>query len=76
MTLFYQHDRAISAAEEAALTQYTENGGILLVTGQHSLGTPVDSRLANVCHVATEGDYSGHTECRVVDEAYPALDGL
>ena len=75
VTIFRNFDRAISADEETALTQYVENGGTLIVTGYDSMGHPTDERLANVCHVTTTGDGPFAGACSVTDGAHPALDG-
>lgn len=75
MVVFYQNNRAISAAEQSALDQYIQCGGVLLLTGYDSLGSPTDTRLAAVARVTTSGDYTGHTRCTITSDAHPATTG-
>jgi hypothetical protein len=75
MVVFYNYDREITAAEESALDQYVQCGGVLLVTGYDSMGHPTDTRLARVARVTTSGDYVGHTSCTVTDDSHPATTG-
>jgi len=51
--------RQITTAEETALEAYIQGGGSLIVTGQDTLGSPDDPRLADVVRSSTYGDEMG-----------------
>ena len=73
--IFYNHNRAISSAEQTALDAYVTSGGRLLVTGYDSLGSPTDPTLASVLRVTTTGDGPFVTSCTVTDGDHPVTDG-
>ena len=75
VVVFHNYNRAIAAAEQTALDQYVQCGGVLLVTGYDSLGSPTDPLLAAVARVGTSGDGPFSTACTVATDANPALDG-
>jgi len=74
--IFYQHDRVITEAEATALSGYVEGGGVLVVTGYDSLGSPTDARLAGVVRSSTQGDGPfGQRSSTVADVDVPATNG-
>jgi len=55
VVIFYNDNRAITTAEQAALETYIQGGGNLVVTGYDALYSADDPRLADVVRSATYG---------------------
>ena len=75
LVVFHNNDRGISLAEQSALASYVDEGGILLVTGHDSLGSPTDTLLASVLGLSTEGDEPFATDVVVTDGTHPVFSG-
>ena len=73
--LLHQHDRELSAREQAALSNFIDAGGRLLVTGYDSLGSPTDPTLARLVRCAAPGDGPFESQLRVVDASHPIMRG-
>ena len=74
VVIFGNDDRAITTAERDALNAYVNGGGVLIVTGYDSLGSPTDPLLAEVCRVTTTGD-AFPTGCTITDASDAATSG-
>lgn len=76
IVLFYNYDRAIDTEERKTLNDYLEVGGVLLVTGFDSLGSPPDTHLADVVKSSVYGDNMGESLVIVTNGSHPIMSGV
>lgn len=78
-TIFAPRDtgEALSSEVVAALSDYVESGGHLLVTGFDSLSSPADPALAQLLGLADPGDLGGGSAVwQLADRDHPILNGV
>ncbi|UCE38192.1 MAG: S8 family serine peptidase [Thermoplasmata archaeon] len=75
LVIFYNDERAISDTEYQVLEDYLTLGGVLLVTGYDSLGSPDDANLADIVRSSAFGDNSNENMFVVLDGSHPMMEG-
>ncbi len=75
VAIFHINNRLLNDEEFAALNGYLDGGGVLLVTGYDSIGSPTDARLAGLmgCGTGGDGPFSGGTT--VTNASHPIAMG-
>ncbi len=76
IVIFFNENRAIDDTEKEALEDYIALGGVLLVTGYDSLGSPNDPLLADLVRSTVFGDNMGENTFIVRNGSHPIMDGI
>jgi len=73
--ILQEHDRVLSATEQANLRRWIDAGGRLIVTGYDSLGSPTDSVLAGIVNCTGPSDGPFSSALTVTTATHPILAG-